>query len=102
MPIVHAFGLILAAVLSLAAGGSDVTAFVHANVVPMDSERVLRDQTVVVSGGRFAIVGRPRKRRFRRAHESSTPAAATSRRASPTCTSTSTPPKSSRSTSSTA
>jgi len=57
MPIVHAFGLILAAVLSLAAGGSDVTAFVHANVVPMDSERVLRDQTVVVSGGRFAIVG---------------------------------------------
>ena len=49
MPIVHAFGLILAAVVGLAGGGSDVTAFVHANVVPMDSDRVLRDQTVVVS-----------------------------------------------------
>ncbi len=56
MPIVHAFGLILAAVLALA-GGSDVTAFVHANVVPMDSDRVLRDQTVVVSGGRIAAMG---------------------------------------------
>ena len=57
MPIVHAFGLILAAVLSLSGGSSDVTAFVHANVVPMDSDRVLRDQTVVVSGGRIAAVG---------------------------------------------
>ena len=77
MAIVHAFGLILAAVVSLTGGGSDVTAFVHANVVPMDSDRVLRDQTVVVSGGRFAIVGPSAKRRFRRAHKSSTPAAAT-------------------------
>ncbi len=56
MPIVHAFGLILAAVLALA-GGSDVTAFVHVNVVPMDSDRVLPDQTVVVSGGRIAALG---------------------------------------------
>ncbi len=31
--------------------------FVHANVVPMDGDRVLRDQTVVVSGGRIAAVG---------------------------------------------
>ena len=101
MPIVHAFGLILAAVLALA-GGSDVTAFVHANVVPMDSDRVLRDQTVVVSGGRIAAIG-PLERPGRpRARRSSTPAAATSRRASPTCTSTSTRRKSSRSTSSTA
>ena len=29
----------------------------HANVVPMDSDRVLRDQTVVVSGGRIAAIG---------------------------------------------
>jgi tetratricopeptide (TPR) repeat protein len=57
MPIVHAFGLILIAVVSLTGGGSDLTAFVHANVVPMDSDRVLRDQTVVVSGGRIAAVG---------------------------------------------
>jgi len=34
------------------------TTFVHVNVVPMDSERVLKDQTVVVSGGRIAAIGR--------------------------------------------
>ena len=34
-----------------------VTAFVHANVAPMDSDRVLRDQTVVVSDGRIRAVG---------------------------------------------
>ena len=32
-------------------------AFVHASVVPMDSERVLRDQTVVVENGRIAALG---------------------------------------------
>ena len=34
-----------------------VTAFVHVNVIPMDTERVLHDQTVVVAGGR--ITARP-------------------------------------------
>ena len=32
-------------------------AFVHANVVPMDDDRLLRDQTVVVAGGRIAAMG---------------------------------------------
>jgi len=32
-------------------------AFVHANVVPMDENRVLPDQTVVVSKGRIASIG---------------------------------------------
>jgi len=32
-------------------------AFVHANVVPMDSDRALRDQTVLVSQGRIRSVG---------------------------------------------
>ncbi len=32
-------------------------AFVHAGVVPMDEDRVLRDQTVVVIGGRITAVG---------------------------------------------
>lgn len=32
-------------------------AFVHVNVVPMDSERVLRDQTVVVDGNRIVAIG---------------------------------------------
>ena len=34
-----------------------VTAFVHVNVVPMDRERVLRDQTVVVQGERITAFG---------------------------------------------
>jgi imidazolonepropionase-like amidohydrolase len=33
------------------------TAFVHATVVPMDSDRALEDHTVVVAGGRIAAVG---------------------------------------------
>jgi len=33
------------------------TAFVHANVVPMDADRVLRDQTVVVEAGRIRAIG---------------------------------------------
>src|SRR5690242_16467898 len=35
----------------------DVTAFVHANVVPMDRERVLRDQTVIIKDGTIVAVG---------------------------------------------
>jgi imidazolonepropionase-like amidohydrolase len=41
----------------LPASQSNVVAFVHASVVPMDSERVLRDQTVVVVDGRIAAIG---------------------------------------------
>ncbi|MBM7121868.1 amidohydrolase family protein [Dyella kyungheensis] len=33
------------------------TAFVHVNVVPMDRERVLRDQTVIVEGDRIVAIG---------------------------------------------
>jgi imidazolonepropionase-like amidohydrolase len=33
-------------------------AFVHVNVVPMDRDRVLRDQTVVVTAGKIVSVGR--------------------------------------------
>ena len=32
-------------------------AFTHVNVVPMDSERVLRDQTVLVEQGRIRLLG---------------------------------------------
>ena len=64
---------------------SHATAFVHVNVVPMDRERVLRDQTVIVEGDRIAAIGR----------DVAVPASATvidgkgrriSRPASPTCT----------------
>ena len=37
---------------------SGTTAFVHVNVVPMDRERVLRDQTVIVEDGRIKAIGR--------------------------------------------
>jgi imidazolonepropionase-like amidohydrolase len=38
--------------------GDEVTAFVHANVVPMDEERVLPDQTVLVANGNIVRIGR--------------------------------------------
>jgi tetratricopeptide (TPR) repeat protein len=38
-------------------GDSRTTAFLHASVVPMDSERLLPDQTVVVSGSRILTLG---------------------------------------------
>jgi imidazolonepropionase-like amidohydrolase len=34
-----------------------VIAFLHATVIPMDTERLLRDQTVVVSNGRIVALG---------------------------------------------
>lgn len=40
------------------AASPDVTAFVHVNVVPMDRERVLADQTVLVENGVISAVGR--------------------------------------------
>lgn len=33
------------------------TAFVHVNVLPMDSDRVLQDQTVLIQGGKIAAMG---------------------------------------------
>src|SRR3712207_555615 len=38
-----------------------VTAFEHVNVIPMDRERVLRDQTVVVRDGLITEVGDARR-----------------------------------------
>ncbi|MGH6950809.1 MAG: amidohydrolase family protein [Vitreimonas sp.] len=34
-----------------------VTAFVHVNVIPMDEERVVQDQTVIVRNGSIAAIG---------------------------------------------
>ena len=56
------FGLLIWATLwPLAAHADDspalTTAFVHVNVVPMDRERVLSDQTVLVDGGKIVAVG---------------------------------------------
>ena len=52
---------ILVQFLLLATAGpalAEDIAFVHVNVVPMDRERVLRDQTVIVSNERIVAVGR--------------------------------------------
>jgi imidazolonepropionase-like amidohydrolase len=40
------------------AGPEKTIAFVHVNVVPMDREHVLRDQTVLIRGNRIVAVGR--------------------------------------------
>ncbi|WP_217431997.1 amidohydrolase family protein [Duganella vulcania] len=40
-----------------AQSGAQSTAFVHVNVAPMDSEHVLRDQTVLVKDGRIEAIG---------------------------------------------
>src|SRR5690606_28426921 len=48
---------LLIAGTSLAAPVDPAIAFVHVNVVPMDRERTLRDQTVLVRGDRIVAVG---------------------------------------------
>ncbi|RFP19103.1 MULTISPECIES: amidohydrolase [unclassified Duganella] len=48
---------LLFAALAPVAAWAQSTAFLHVNVVPMDSERVLRDQTVLVKDGRIEAVG---------------------------------------------
>ncbi len=40
-----------------AESSSGAVAFVNVNVLPMDSERVIRDQTVVIEGGKIASIG---------------------------------------------
>jgi imidazolonepropionase-like amidohydrolase len=54
-------GLVLLLLPSVAyavgTGGPRPVAFAHASVVPMDADRVLADQTVIVSGGRIREVG---------------------------------------------
>ena len=55
----HTGPTILAALALWAHGAcmAAVTAFVHVNVVPLDAERVLLDQTVIVDQGLIAAVG---------------------------------------------
>jgi imidazolonepropionase-like amidohydrolase len=56
--------ILLAAVLSLfaaSAAWAQTTAFLNVNVIPMDRNRVLPDQTVVVRGGVIVEVGDARK-----------------------------------------
>lgn len=50
-------GAIFAAVTTAQTANAVVTAFVGVSVIPMDRERVLKNQTVVVRGGRIAEIG---------------------------------------------
>jgi imidazolonepropionase-like amidohydrolase len=50
--------LFVAAAAATPFAHASTTAFTHVNVVPMDRERVLRDQTVLISGGKIVSVGR--------------------------------------------
>lgn len=57
------WALALALPAAAACGGASLprvdgdAAFVNANVIPMDVERVLENQTVVIAGGRIAAIG---------------------------------------------
>ncbi|MCS7158371.1 MAG: amidohydrolase family protein [Blastocatellia bacterium] len=58
--IVLAGGLLIAPVLGAMGGqssGATEIAFVHVNVIPMTSERILEDHTVIVRGDRIVEVG---------------------------------------------
>ncbi len=51
--------LLLLAILaiSIVAPAQQSTAFLHAHVIPMDRERILDDQTVVITNGKIAQIG---------------------------------------------
>lgn len=59
MRTLHVAGALLAAGIAAAVPSAQQTAvvFERVNVIPMDRERVLADQTVVTSGGRIAAIG---------------------------------------------
>ena len=48
---------LLASICSYSTAAAEATAFVGVHVLPMDDERVLHDQTVIVEDGRITIVG---------------------------------------------
>lgn len=52
----HRFG-VLAVLLLLSPTVQPVVAFTHVSVLPMDTDRVLRDQTVITRGDRIVFVG---------------------------------------------
>ena len=49
--------LLAAPVAAQPAGQPQALVFEHVNIIPMDRERVLADQTVVISGGRIEAIG---------------------------------------------
>lgn len=58
--IVHAVTFLASLALSSVCAASEpkITAFTHVNVIPMDRDRVLTDQTVLIDDGVIAAIGR--------------------------------------------
>jgi hypothetical protein len=48
---------VLALPITAMAQGAPVTAFVNVTVIPMDAERALAGQTVIVQGDRIKVIG---------------------------------------------
>jgi tetratricopeptide (TPR) repeat protein len=53
----HSLSVLALLVVSIAAPAQQSTAFIHAHVIPMDRQRILDDQTVVIANGKIAQIG---------------------------------------------
>ncbi|PYX40767.1 MAG: hypothetical protein DMG81_05245 [Acidobacteria bacterium] len=62
--LIHFLALVLFLPISIASFCQDSTAFLHVHVIPMDRERVLDDQTVLIQNGRIASIGPSRTARI--------------------------------------
>ena len=81
--VTRSIGLIGCTVITLACGGPDMLvdgdiAFVDVNVLPMDREQVLEEQTVIIDDGRIARSGAPTRSVLRTGSRSSRQTAAIS------------------------
>ena len=53
----HRHSLLFAFLLAYGAAAADTTAFLNVNVIPMSDERIIGQQTVIVSDGVIALIG---------------------------------------------
>ena len=57
LPLLPLLSAVLMTACASAPAPRNLVVFVNVSVVPMDSERLLRDQTVIVDDGRIAALG---------------------------------------------
>ena len=53
----YRYALLVAYLVASGAASADIAAFVNVNVIPMDHERVIEQQTVIVSDGIIGTIG---------------------------------------------
>ena len=53
----YRYALLVASLVASGAASADIAAFVNVNVIPMDHERVIEQQTVIVSDGIIGTIG---------------------------------------------